>query len=284
MTGSTAVADEPGPSTTSGSTTMALILVDAPSGPFTFEAPRPGPSSMQWQAASPFVSAVSYTPAVQPTTWRRAAPRPAQQQASHVPPVPVSTQVMSMPSVQPTAQAPRVQPHAVPQMTSGPPPLPVFAQATSILPVQPTTQVPSAETCAVPQATLGGHPLAVIAQDFFSIGPSRQLQQASVVPPPPVIAAHFDILTDAADDDGMDDLFDSLEMSSPEMFISLALPPAPPVEETTVDAPVVQTAPADAPAPFSFDLAALDFSFDNWMGNGEQPLPDAFANPDSWMS
>ncbi|OJA14898.1 hypothetical protein AZE42_10403 [Rhizopogon vesiculosus] len=276
-TGSTAVADEPGPSTASGNTTMTPIPVPAPSGPFTFEAPRPGPNSMQRQATPPSVSAVSYTPTVQPTTWRRAAPMPTQQQ---VPPVPVSTQAMSMPLVQFTAQAPIVQPRGVLQATSGPPPLPVFVQATSILAVRPATQVPRAETCPVPQAISGAHPLPVIAQDFFSVGPTRQLQQASVAPPPPVIAAHFDISTDAAEDDGMDDLFDSLEMLSPEMTTSLPLPLAPAVEETTADAPVVQTAPADAPAPFSFDLAALDLSFDDWMGNGEQPLPDAFANPD----
>ncbi|OAX40283.1 hypothetical protein K503DRAFT_631503 [Rhizopogon vinicolor AM-OR11-026] len=227
---------------------MAPIPVDVPSRPFTFEAPRPGPNSMQRQAAPPSVSAVSYTPTVQPTTWRKTALRPVQQQASHIPPVPVSTQAMSMPPVQPIAQAPR------------------------------------AETCAVPQVTSRAHPLPVISQDFFSIGSTCQPQKAPVVPPPPVVAAHFDISTDAMEADQMDDLFDSLDMSSPEISTSMALPPAPAVQETTADAPVMQTAPADAPASFSFDLAALDLPFDDWMDTGDRPLLDAFADPDSWMS
>ncbi|OJA16882.1 hypothetical protein AZE42_11731, partial [Rhizopogon vesiculosus] len=184
--GSTAVADEPGPSTTSGNTIMTPISIAAPSGPFTFEAPKPSPNSMQRQAASP------------------ATPRPAQQQASQVPPVSVSTQAMLMPFVQPTAQAPRAEP------------------------------------CAVPQLASGGPPLPVIAQDFFTMGPTRQPQQASGVPPP-VVAGDINISPDVTEDDKMNDLFESAEMLSPEISTSLALLPAPVVEETTPDVPVAQT-------------------------------------------
>ncbi|OJA10210.1 hypothetical protein AZE42_05133 [Rhizopogon vesiculosus] len=219
----------------------------------------PGHGSMHMQAQQPFVSAVSYAPTAQPTTWRRAR-------------FPVSTQAISMPPIQPTAEAPIVQPRTIPQATPGAPPLPVFAQATSTFPDQPVTQVLRAEPRTVPQSASGGPPLPVIAQDFFTMGPSRQPQHTSGVLPP-VVAGDINISPDVTEDDEMDDLF-----KSPEISTSLALPPAHTVEETTPDAPVAQTAPADAPAPFSFDLAALDLPFDNWMDNGEQSLDDALAD------
>ncbi|OAX40289.1 hypothetical protein K503DRAFT_631602 [Rhizopogon vinicolor AM-OR11-026] len=257
--GCTPVTDEPGSSTASGSTTMAPTPVAVPSRPFTLEASRPGPSPMPLQAPPPLVSAENLPYA-------------------RVPSVPVSTQAMSMLPIQPATQAPRVQPRAVPQVTSWPPPLPVFAQATSILPVQPATQVPRAGSSPVVQTTWRPPPPPVIAQDFFIMGWTPQPQQASGVHPPPVVAGDSDISTDATEEDDMDDLFDSPEMSSPEMSTSLTLPPAPAVQETAADAP------AAADAPFSFDLAALDLPFDNWMDSGEQSLPDAFADPESWMS
>ncbi|KAJ8587032.1 hypothetical protein M405DRAFT_864089 [Rhizopogon salebrosus TDB-379] len=94
--GPVAGANEPGPSTASGSSSMASPSVTVPTGQFTFQAPMPStrPSSLVQQA----------------------------------PPLPVCT-----PASQPAAQVPRTVLNAVPKQASGAPPLPVFAQDAQII-------------------------------------------------------------------------------------------------------------------------------------------------------